>query len=274
MCSKYVSTLTIAGSDSCGGAGLQADIKTMSALGCYACSVVTAVTAQDTTGVRSVEDMSADLVARQLRAVMCDIRPSAIKTGMLGNAEVVAAIADILSSYPRAPLVVDPIIVATSGDSLMRQGTLQMLVDRLIPLASLLTPNLPEAETLAGMNIRSTGDIHMAARHILDMGCQAVLIKGGHADGKTKTDWLFTQSGVIKSFSAQTITTSNTHGTGCTLSAAITAYLARGLDLVCAVDKGKRYLSQAIKAGAEVTTGHGHGPLNHFFHPQKLIIQP
>lgn len=274
MCSKYVSTLTIAGSDSCGGAGLQADIKTMSALGCYACSVVTAVTAQDTTGVRSVEDMSADLVARQLRAVMCDIRPSAIKTGMLGNAEVVAAIADILSSYPRVPLVVDPIIVATSGDSLMRQGTLQVLVDRLIPLASLLTPNLPEAETLAGMNIRSTGDIHMAARHILDMGCQAVLIKGGHADGKTKTDWLFTQTGMVKSFSAQTITTSNTHGTGCTLSAAITAYLARGLDLVCAVDKGKRYLSQAIKAGAEVTTGHGHGPLNHFFHPQKLIIQP
>ena len=274
MCSKYVSTLTIAGSDSCGGAGLQADIKTMSALGCYACSVVTAVTAQDTTGVRSVEDMSADLVARQLRAVMCDIRPSAIKTGMLGNAEVVAAIADILSSYPRVPLVVDPIIVATSGDSLMRQGTLQMLVDRLIPLASLLTPNLPEAETLAGMNIRSTGDIHMAARHILDMGCQAVLIKGGHVDGKTKTDWLFTQTGMAKSFSAQTITTSNTHGTGCTLSAAITAYLARGLDLVCAVDKGKRYLSQAIKAGAEVTTGHGHGPLNHFFHPQKLIIQP
>ena len=246
MCSKYVSTLTIAGSDSCGGAGLQADIKTMSALGCYACSVVTAVTAQDTTGVRSVEDMSADLVARQLRAVMCDIRPSAM----------------------------DPIIVATSGDSLMRQGTLQMLVDRLIPLASLLTPNLPEAETLASMNIRSTGDIHMAARHILDMGCQAVLIKGGHADGKTKTDWLFTQTGMVKSFSAQTITTSNTHGTGCTLSAAITAYLARGLDLVCAVDKGKRYLSQAIKAGAEVTTGHGHGPLNHFFHPQKLIIQP
>ena len=274
MCSKYVSTLTIAGSDSCGGAGLQADIKTMSALGCYACSVVTAVTAQDTTGVRSVEDMSADLVARQLRAVMCDIRPSAIKTGMLGDADVVAAIADTLSSFPRVPLVVDPIIAATSGDSLMQQGTLQVLVDRLIPLASLLTPNLPEAETLAGMSIRSAGDIHKVAQRILDFGCQAVLVKGGHASGKTKTDWLFTQSGVIKSFSAQTITTLNTHGTGCTLSAAITAYLARGLDLVCAVDKGKRYLSQAIKAGAEVTTGHGHGPLNHFFHPQKLIIQP
>lgn len=274
MCSKYISTLTIAGSDSCGGAGLQADIKTMSALGCYACSVVTAVTAQDTTGVRCVVDMSADLVERQLCAVMCDIRPSAIKTGMLGNADVVAAIADTLSSFPRVPLVVDPIIAATSGDSLMQQGTLQVLVDRLIPLASLLTPNLPEAETLAGMSIRSAGDIHKVAQRILDFGCQAVIIKGGHASGKTKTDWLFTQSGVIKSFSAQTITTLNTHGTGCTLSAAITAYLARGLDLVCAVDKGKRYLSQAIKAGAEVTTGHGHGPLNHFFHPQKLIIQP
>ena len=274
MCSKYVSTLTIAGSDSCGGAGLQADIKTMSALGCYACSVVTAVTAQDTTGVRCVVDMSADLVERQLRAVMCDIRPSAIKTGMLGDADVVATIADTLSSFPRVPLVVDPIIAATSGDSLMQQGTLQMLIDRLIPLASLLTPNLPEAETVAGMSIRSAGDIHKAAQRILDFGCQAVIIKGGHASGKTKTDWLFTQSGVIKSFSAQTITTLNTHGTGCTLSAAITAYLARGLDLVCAVDKGKRYLSQAIKAGAEVTTGHGHGPLNHFFHPQKLIIQP
>ena len=273
MCSKYVSTLTIAGSDSCGGAGLQADIKTMSALGCYACSVVTAVTAQDTTGVRSVEDMSADLVARQLRAVMCDIRPSAIKTGMLGDADVVATIADTLSSFPRVPLVVDPIIAATSGDSLMQQGTLQVLVDRLIPLASLLTPNLPEAETLAGMSIRSAGDIHKVAQRILDFGCQAVLVKGGHASGKTKTDWLFTQSGVIKSFSAQTITTLNTHGTGCTLSAAITAYLARGLDLVNAVDKGKQYLNHALKAGAKPKTGQGHGPLNHFFHPEKLIIQ-
>lgn len=273
MCSKYVSTLTIAGSDSCGGAGLQADIKTMSAVGCYACSVVTAVTAQDTTGVRSVEVMSADIVVQQLRAVMCDIRPSAVKTGMLGDADVVTAVSDTLASYPRVPLVVDPVIVATSGDPLMKQGTLQVLSDRLIPLATLLTPNLPEAETLSGMNIHSVDDISMAARRILDLGCQAVLIKGGHADGKTKTDWLFTRSGVVKSFSAQSITTLNTHGTGCTLSAAITAYLARGLNLVSAVDKGKQYLSQAIKAGAEVSTGHGHGPLNHFFHPEKLIVQ-
>ena len=175
--------------------------------------------------------------------------------------------------FPVCPLSLIQSLLPPRAIRSCKQGTLQVLVDRLIPLASLLTPNIPEAETLAGMSIRSAGDIHKVAQRILDFGCQAVIIKGGHASGKTKTDWLFTQSGVIKSFSAQTITTLNTHGTGCTLSAAITAYLARGLDLVNAVDKGKQYLNHALKAGAEPKTGQGHGPLNHFFHPEKLIIQ-
>lgn len=273
MCSKYISTLTIAGSDSSGGAGLQADIKTMSALGCYACSVVTAITAQDTTGVHDILYTPSHLVASQLRAVLDDIQPTAIKTGMLGRADTVAAVSDVLASYPRVPLVVDTVMVATSGDKLMEEGTKQAVIQQLIPLATLVTPNLPETEALTGIAIQSHDDIRRAANLILSMSCRAALIKGGHRDSLTKDDWLFTIDGEEEVFSVPAIGTVNTHGTGCTLSAAITAYLAQGYELTAAVGKAKDYLSHALKAGKDVVTGRGHGPVNHFFQPEKLIPQ-
>ena len=270
---NYISALTIAGSDSCGGAGIQADIKTLSALGCYACSVVTAVTAQNTLGVQDVMTVPADMVAKQLRAVLDDIRPMAVKSGMLDNELTIAAIADTLIDYPPMPFVVDPVMVSTSGRPLMTKKAVSALVERLLPLATLLTPNLPEAETLACMTISTDTDLRLAARRILDMGCQAVLIKGGHCDTTEKTDWLFTKDGASIPYRSISIDTVNSHGTGCTLSAAITAGLARGLTLTEAVSLGKRYISQALMAGKDIAIGHGHGPVNHFFNPQKLIIQ-
>lgn len=177
MNGKYISTLTIAGSDSCGGAGLQADIKTMSALGCYASSVVTAVTAQDTCRVGSVMDVPAEIVREQVHMVLNDIRPQAVKTGMMSNADIVGAVAGELRAYGPVPLVVDPVMVATSGDALMRRGTLDVLVSDLLPLATLVTPNIPEAAALTGMPLHSDDDLWVAARRILSFGCHAVLIK-------------------------------------------------------------------------------------------------
>lgn len=273
MDSKYIPTLTIAGSDSCGGAGLQADIKTMSALGCYACSVVTAVTAQDTLRVHQVMDVPVAMVVSQLHAVLADISPLAIKTGMIGNAEIAAAVAVELEKAPRVPLVVDPVMVATSGDPLMRAGTLNIVTGRLLPLATIVTPNIPEAEAMADMKIVSDGDVWTAAARILAFGCKAVLIKGGHAEGTTKTDRLLTADGTRHEYCSATINTPNTHGTGCTLSSAITAFLARGCRLEEAVGKAKEYLEKALDAGKEVAVGHGHGAVDHFFNPEKLIIK-
>lgn len=273
MDSKYIPTLTIAGSDSCGGAGLQADIKTMSALGCYACSVVTAVTAQDTLRVHQVMDVPVAMVVSQLHAVLTDISPVAIKTGMIGNAEIAAAVAVELETAPRVPLVVDPVMVATSGDPLMRAGTLYIVTGRLLPLATIVTPNIPEAEAMADMKIVSDDDVWTVAARILNFGCKAVLIKGGHAEGTTKTDRLLTADGTRHEYCSATINTPNTHGTGCTLSSAITAFLARGCRLDEAVGKAKEYLEKALDAGKEVAVGHGHGAVDHFFNPEKLIIK-
>lgn len=273
MDSKYIPTLTIAGSDSCGGAGIQADIKTMSALGCYACSVVTAVTAQDTLRVHQVMDVPVAMVVSQLHAVLNDISPVAIKTGMIGNAENAAAVAVELETAPRVPLVVDPVMVATSGDPLMRAGTLYIVTGRLLPLATIVTPNIPEAEAMADMKIVSDDDVWTVAARILNFGCKAVLIKGGHAEGTTKTDRLLTADGTRHEYCSATINTPNTHGTGCTLSSAITAFLARGCRLDEAVGKAKEYLEKALDAGKEVAVGHGHGAVDHFFNPEKLIIK-
>ena len=273
MDSKYIPTLTIAGSDSCGGAGLQADIKTMSALGCYACSVVTAVTAQDTLRVHQVMDVPVAMVVSQLHAVLADISPVTIKTGMIGNAEIAAAVAVELETAPLVPLVVDPVMVATSGDPLMRAGTLYIVTGRLLPLATIVTPNIPEAEAMADMKIVSDDDVWTAAARILAFGCKAVLIKGGHAEGTTKTDRLLTADGTRHEYCSATINTPNTHGTGCTLSSAITAFLARGCRLDEAVGKAKEYLEKALDAGKEVAVGHGHGAVDHFFNPEKLIIK-
>lgn len=269
---NYIITLTIAGSDCSGGAGIQADIKTFSALGCYAASAITAVTVQDTRGVESVHAVAPAVVAAQVKAVMDDLHPQAAKVGMAVDGPMVRAIADALDGAD-FPIVVDPVMVSTSGDRLLQADALETMRHVLVPRATLLTPNLPEAEALAGMTIADNADADEAAHRILAMGCQALLIKGGHRAGAYKTDRLYMAGGEVVEYTGQTVDTRNTHGTGCTLSAAITAYLARGLRLEEAVGAARHYLQQALEAGAEVVTGHGHGPVNHLFNPESLIIK-
>ena len=268
----YVKTLTIAGSDSGGGAGIQADIKTMSALGCYASSVVTAVTAQNTKQVFCIQNIEAAVVEAQLRAVLTDLRPDAIKIGMVGCAENIKTIAQVLAEYNDIPLVIDPVMVSTSGNKLMEEEAISTFCRHLLPMATVLTPNIAEAEVLAHRTITTVADIDEAAKQILKLGCKALLIKGGHIEGNEKTDRLyFSDKSKPLIFESETIDSSNTHGTGCTLSSAIASFLARGLRLEEAVAKAKNYISQAIRAGANVCIGGGHGAVNHFFCPEKLI---
>ena len=271
----YIPVMTIAGSDSGGGAGIQADMKTFSALGCFATSVITAVTAQNTLGVSAIEQLSPEIISSQIRAVMDDIQPRYIKIGMVGNSTSIDAVATTLSGYALDGLVLDPVMVATSGDRLMREDAVFILKERLIPLSTLLTPNIPEAEVLSGQKITHPEDMPCVARRILEYGCKGVLIKGGHLEGVTKQDYLLYKDadGNLRErlFSFDTINTPNTHGTGCTLSSAITAFLAHGYELEQAVMCGREYLHQALISGQDVTLGRGHGPVNHFFNPQKLV---
>ncbi|MDD7317249.1 MAG: bifunctional hydroxymethylpyrimidine kinase/phosphomethylpyrimidine kinase [Prevotella sp.] len=268
---NYIITLTIAGSDSSGGAGIQADIKTFSALGCYAASAVTAVTVQNTIGVEHVMEIPPHIVGGQIRAVMDDLQPRAAKVGMTTDSLTIKTIATELK-YADFPIIVDPVMVATSGDRLMPADATDTLRNELIPLASLLTPNIPEAEALAGMTIKTAKDIDEAAHRLLDLGCKAVLMKGGHMEGNAKTDRLFAPGFQPEDFSGRTIYTDNTHGTGCTLSAAITAYMARGLPMSEAVGAARQYLQHALEAGASVNIGRGHGPVNHLYSPERMMI--
>ena len=268
----YVKTLTIAGSDSGGGAGIQADIKTMSALGCYASSVVTSVTAQNTKQVFCIQNIEAAVVEAQLRAVLTDLRPDAIKIGMVGCAENIKTIAQVLAEYNDIPLVIDPVMISTSGNKLMEEEAIGIFCQHLLPMTTVLTPNIAEAEVLARRTIATVADIDEAAEEILKLGCKALLIKGGHIEGNEKTDRLyFSDNSKPLIFESETIDSCNTHGTGCTLSSAIAAFLARGLRLEEAIAMAKNYISQAIRAGANVCIGGGHGAVNHFFCPEKLI---
>lgn len=282
---KYICALTIAGSDSCGGAGIQADIKTMSALGVYAASAITSVTVQNTLGVSAIQAINPDIVGGQIKAVMEDIRPQAVKIGMVNDRDTILAIASELTKFRDIvwqTLVIDPVMVSTSGYRLMQEDALSAFCDKLLPITTLLTPNIPEAEVLSGIRILTIEDMHLAARRILDQGCRAVLIKGGHMEGNQKVDMLYTKEGSIvdgqdaanpvSSYVHETIDTRNTHGTGCTLSSAITSFIARGMSLTDAVGAAKEYLSEAIETGKDVETGGGHGPVNHFYNPEKLII--
>lgn len=268
---RYICALTIAGSDSCGGAGVQADIKTMSALGVYAASAITSVTVQNTLGVQAIQAIQPEIVAGQIRAVMDDIKPTAIKVGMVNDQATILAIADTLQQYSTQKLVVDPVMVSTSGSMLMQKDALGTFCSRLLPMATLLTPNIPEAEVLSNLSIRSIDDMDAAGRSILALGCKAVLIKGGHLEGR-KVDKLYLPNNEVCSFVHEAIATRNTHGTGCTLSSAIAAFMARGLALTDAVAQAKTYLSQALEAGKDVHIGEGHGPINHLFNPEKQII--
>lgn len=273
-----ITTLTIAGSDCCSGAGIQADIKTMSALGVYAASVITAITVQDTRKVYSVCAVQPQIVAEQIRCVIEDLSPQYAKIGMINDEATITAICDVLDSYPIPHLIVDPIMVSSSGMLLMQKEALETFCNRLLPKSYLLTPNIPEAEILADMSIHSSDDIREASRRIMNKTHQSTLIKGGHLINEKKTDYLFYKSPdkSVKeyTFSRDMVHTRNTHGTGCTLSSAITAYLARGKELPEAVRLAKEYTYNAMIEGSDLTIGHGIGPLNHFFAPEKLIKIP
>ncbi|MXN91059.1 bifunctional hydroxymethylpyrimidine kinase/phosphomethylpyrimidine kinase [Flavobacterium sp. Sd200] len=267
----YPAMLTIAGSDSGGGAGIQADIKTFAALGCYGMSAVTALTAQNTLGVSGIHSIPPDFVKAQLDAVLTDIKPHAIKIGMVHSPELVGVIASALKQYPDIPVILDPVMVATSGDRLIAQETVAELVSQLFPLTTLITPNLDEASLLWGMPITTVDQMHTAGQEIMQQGCNALLLKGGHLQQQELTTLLFTENGKVTAFTSNKIETKNMHGSGCTLSSAIAAYIARGEDLHNAVALAQKYVHNAIYNGKDVVTGKGHGPLNHFYNPEKTI---
>ena len=274
---SYPIVLSIAGSDSSGGAGIQADLKTFSALGVYGATAITAITAQNTLGVVSQMALPPQMVREQIIAVMDDLHPSVVKIGMLSNAEIVNAVAEVLSEY-KAKIVLDPVIVSTSGHRLLSVEAQEVIKEKLLPISELVTPNIPEMETLANMSLSSFEEKEKAANHLLSLGTKAVLLKGGHEDGEVKTDVLYFkgQQSTVNgqqslSLISESISTKNVHGTGCTLSSAIAAFLALDYSLEDAVREAKRYITEAIRAGADVRIGHGFGPVNHFFNPKPLF---
>ena len=253
--------LIIAGSDSGGGAGIQADIKAVTAMGAFAATAITALTAQNTLGVHAVHPVPLDFIARQIAVVMDDIGADVIKTGMLGTAEVIAIIADSLARHAAGvPVVLDPVMVAKGGARLLDPDALSALKTRLLPMATIITPNLPEAEALCGMPIPDLAAMHVAAAALLCLGAPAVLLKGGHLPGNLVVDLLATADG-IEAFSAERIETRHTHGTGCTLASALAAGLAQGMGLSAAVRRARAYVRAAIAAAPGY--GAGHGPLDH-----------
>lgn len=253
--------LTIAGSDCSGGAGIQADMKTMTMNGVYAMSVITALTAQNTTGVRAIQESTPDFLRQQLDAVFEDIHPDAVKIGMVGTAELIRVIADRLRYHDAGNVVVDPVMVATSGSALIRNDAVQTLIEELLPISTLVTPNIPEAQVLSGLTIESETDMAVAAKKISENCHCAVLLKGGHSINDAN-DLLYTDGELIR-FDGKRINNPNTHGTGCTLSSAIAANLAKGYTLTESVRRAKNYISGALTAMLDL--GKGSGPMNHAF---------
>lgn len=263
---KYNTVLTIAGSDSGGGAGIQADIKAISAMGCFASSAITAITAQNTLGVDAVHPVPLDILAAQIDAVLSDIGTDAIKIGMLHSAEVVSLVADKIEQYGITNVVLDPVMVSTSGHKLIEDNAIEIMKNRLIPLARVITPNLPEAEILSGCTITAQQEFPQIATLLSHNNRTSVLLKAGHLNGDTLTDYFYNaEDGTMTLLPSKRVDTRNTHGTGCTLSSALAAALARGESLTEAAISAKRYIEQAIITGAKYDIGHGHGPVNHFF---------
>jgi hydroxymethylpyrimidine/phosphomethylpyrimidine kinase len=258
---KVFKALTIAGSDSGAGAGIQADLKTFAALGVYGTSAITALTAQNTVGVTEIFELAPKVVAAQIDTVIADIGAQAVKTGMLANAAIVETVAEAIARHNLKNIVVDPVMAATSGDLLVKKSAVQTFRAQLIPLATVVTPNLFEANELTGLTIGNARDMRRAAQRIVDMGAQSVMIKGGHRRGPA-TD-LFFDGKKFRLLRSARIRTIHTHGTGCTLSAAIAAYLARGEKLESAVMHAKTYITAAIRKGFAI--GAGHGPVHHFY---------
>jgi hydroxymethylpyrimidine/phosphomethylpyrimidine kinase len=266
----YVKVLTIAGSDSGGGAGIQADVKTLSAMGCYATTAITAITVQNTLGVQRVVTVDAEMVEQQMVAVISDIGTDAVKTGMMGTEENVEAVARQLRKYEVCNVVVDPVIVSTSGHPLLPENALETLQCELLPLARVITPNIPEAEILTGLHLMDTEDMRRAARLLATKFNTSVWLKGGHLTGRLLTDVLYdNEQQEWLELTAPAVYTRNTHGTGCTLSSALAAGLARGMTLQEAARAAKEYLYQAITNGADYETGHGNGPVKHFYQSWK-----
>ncbi len=261
MSARAATALTIAGSDSGGGAGIQADLKTFAALGVYGTCAITAVTAQNTQQVARVFELPPDLVAAQIDAVVSDIGADATKTGMLANAEIIQVVAGKVREHRLHPLVVDPVMVAKSGDRLLREDAVAALREQLLPLCTILTPNLNEAEVLLGRPLATWDGIREGAKELASMGPQAVVIKGGHREGPA-TD-LFYDGAEFREFTAARVDTPNTHGTGCTFASAIAAAMAKGESPRRAVAMAKAYVTKALQSAYPV--GHGHGPVHHFF---------
>lgn len=263
---QYKKVLTIAGSDSGGGAGIQADIKTISALGCYAASAITAVTIQNTLGVQSVVAVPAEAVAAQTEAVLSDIGADAVKIGMLHSAEIVRSVAEVLKRFEAKNVVLDTVLVSTSGRRLLSEEGVEAMKERLFPLATLVTPNIPEAMVLSGETIESVEDMKRVSERLSKRYGTSFLIKGGHLSGELMTDVLYDcRTGLHSEYPARKIATRNTHGTGCTLSSAIASYLSKDVRLELAVYEAKEYLSMALASGADGQIGGGKGPVDHFY---------
>jgi hydroxymethylpyrimidine/phosphomethylpyrimidine kinase len=263
---QYHRVLTIAGSDSGGGAGIQADLKTFAANRCYGFSVLTALTAQNTRGVTAIHAVPTDFVEAQMEAVLTDIGADAVKIGMLFSADLIKAVARQLNKHAAANIVLDPVMIAQSGDKLLQDTAIAAIKAHLIPMADIITPNLPEAEVLLGRKIRVAADMAAAARDLAGLGCQSVLVKGGHLTDNQSMDVLYVaQDDTTREYTTARLDTPNNHGTGCTLSSAIAAQLARGHDIPTAVGRAKDYITAAITAGARYAIGKGSGPVHHFF---------
>ncbi|MDR2057519.1 MAG: bifunctional hydroxymethylpyrimidine kinase/phosphomethylpyrimidine kinase [Dysgonamonadaceae bacterium] len=271
---RYPAALTIAGSDSGGCAGVQADIKTFSALGVFGASVVTAITAQNTTEVRNVEILSPEIIRQQAESVLDDITIDTIKTGMLPTPQIIEVVASIIDRYRPAIVIADPVMVATNGARLAAASIIDAFREKLYSKITLITPNITEIEALSGITVRTESDFQPAAEVLLNQGCSAVLIKGGHLVSTYTTDVLFRHDKEPVIFSSPRIDSINLHGTGCTYSSAIAAYSALGMDLEMAIDAAKKYITSAIRQGKGIRTGKGYGPVNHFFDPKILSVRP
>ena len=266
MGKKYNRALTIAGSDSGGGAGIQADLKTFSALGCFGISAITAITAQNTVGVADIHPVPSEMIKQQIKAVLEDIGSDAVKIGMLHSSEVIKAVAEMLEKYEVKNIVIDPVMVATSGDVLLQDSAIESLKKILLPMADIITPNIPEAEIILGIKLETQADLPSAVKKLAEMGCKAVMLKAGHLKEELLVDYFYdSTTDELIELPSQRLYTKNTHGTGCTLSSAITSFLARGYSSADAVKEAKDYLIEAISAGSEYTIGRGHGPVKHFY---------
>jgi hydroxymethylpyrimidine/phosphomethylpyrimidine kinase len=265
---NYISVLTIAGFDGSGGAGIQGDIKTISALGCFATSVLTALPVQNTRGVSAIP---VNIVKLQIDAILEDIFPDVVKIGMIHTPELAAIIGDTLLQHPSLQIVLDPVMVSSSGRKLMEDATIHSMIDKLFPMADLITPNMDEAAILSGMPVTCLAEMKIAGLKIMELGCKALLLKGGHLNENTLTSLYFSADGQMIPIISKKVESTNTHGTGCTLSSAIASYLALGKPMIEAITMANEYVQQAIIQSADVQIGKGKGPLNHFFNPQQMV---